>query len=97
VLVHHTYFIQKRDAAGKLGLSALQKFLVAFVNWHMAILRMPLMNMSKLARSKEMATQERQSCLSSAIVQFGCLDFFVCSEGLASDGKCILCDTDTLT
>jgi hypothetical protein len=40
--------------------------------------------------SKEMATQEWQSCLSSAIVQFGYLDFFVGSEGLTSDGKCIL-------
>jgi hypothetical protein len=30
VLVHHTYFVQKRDDAGQLGLSALQKFLTAF-------------------------------------------------------------------
>jgi hypothetical protein len=83
VLVHHTYFIQKRDAAGKLGLSALQKFLAA-------CRQLPLMNTSKLAKSKEMTTQERQSCLFSAIVQFGCLDFFVVSEGLASDGKFML-------
>jgi hypothetical protein len=46
--------------------------------------------MSKLAKSKEMATQERHIFLSSAIVQFGCLAFFVVSKGLGSDGKFML-------
>jgi hypothetical protein len=27
---HDAYFVQKRDAVGKLGLSALQKFLATF-------------------------------------------------------------------
>jgi hypothetical protein len=27
---HEAYFVQKRDVAGKLGLSALQKFLATF-------------------------------------------------------------------
>jgi hypothetical protein len=42
---HDAYFVQKRDAAGKLGLSALQKFLATFRQ--LVILRMPLMNMPK--------------------------------------------------